>query len=147
MCVDSMTWASVPAPSPPPPPAVGGPAASVPPPPPQSAAGGPAAAAAGPGWEAWLAAWLSPNAVSGVLTFAASPAEPVRRYLPSQTLKCFFMSPAGCCRRLAASPNAPTGVWARVKQMARGRWHSLGGNTQAVEMTLNFEIYRVQQLG
>ena len=53
-----MAWASVP----PPPLAM---------PPPPSAAGGPAAA---PGWGAWLAPWLSPNAVSN---FGTLPTEPV----------------------------------------------------------------------
>ena len=61
--------------------------------PPPPSAGGPVAAAAGPCWEARFAAWLSRNAVSKDLAFAAPRTEPVRRALPSQTLKCFSLSP------------------------------------------------------
>ena len=39
---------------------------------------------------------------------------------------------AGCSRRRSASQYTPTGLWARVKQMARRRCHFFWGNTQVI---------------
>ena len=85
--MNSMTWASVP-------------------PPPPPSAGSPAAAAAGPSWEAWLAAWFSPNAVSKLFDFCGTTQRALAEELAFPDLEV-LLDVSGLAAA-AAVPHLPT---------------------------------------
>ena len=109
--------------------------ASLPPQPP--AAGGPAAAAAGPGWETWLAGWLSPNVFRYASTFTASDTGPVGGgCLPFQTSKCFAKSPLPRTLQRTYICNYEWSKWPRgMYQFFGGEYPGSGNGTIPVRCT------------